>query len=39
VLIVLAYTAGYYLLNPSTPPPSGLRNTTLALVLFYFGSR
>jgi hypothetical protein len=39
VLIVLACTAGDYLLNPATPPPTGLRNTTLALVLFYFGSR
>jgi hypothetical protein len=39
VLLVLAYTAGVYLLDPATPPPTGLRNATLGLVLFYFGSR
>jgi hypothetical protein len=39
VLLVLAYTAGVYLLNPTSQPPTGLRNATLGLVLFYFGSR
>ncbi len=39
VLAVLTYTATDYLLNPGSPPPTWLRNTTLALVLFYFGSR
>ncbi len=39
VLLVLAYTAGVYLFNPSSQPPAGLRNATLGLVLFYFGSR
>jgi hypothetical protein len=39
VLLVLAYTAGVYLLNPISQPPTGLRNATLGLVLFYFGSR
>jgi hypothetical protein len=39
VIAVLAFTAGLYLFDPSTPPPTGLRNTTLGMVLFYFGSR
>ncbi|HEV2969822.1 MAG TPA: hypothetical protein VGY55_07520 [Pirellulales bacterium] len=39
VIAVLAYTASLYLFDPSTPPPTGLRNTTLGMVLFYFGSR
>jgi hypothetical protein len=39
VIAVLAYTAGDYLLNPGHPPSTGLRNTTLGMVLFYFGSR
>jgi len=39
VVLVLAYTAGMYLLNASSQPPTGLRNATLGLVLFYFGSR
>ena len=39
VLIVLAVTAGAYLLDQSGLIPVPLRNATLALVLFYFGSR
>ena len=39
VIAVLAYTAADYLLNPGHPPSTGLRNTTLGMVLFYFGSR
>jgi hypothetical protein len=39
VIGLLAYTAGDYLLNPGHPPSTALRNTTLGLVLFYFGSR
>jgi hypothetical protein len=39
VLLVLLYTAGAYLLDRSDLVPRQLRNTTLGLVLFYFGSR
>ena len=39
VIAVLAFTAALYLFNPGHPPPTGLRNTTLGMVLFYFGSR
>jgi hypothetical protein len=39
VLIVLAYTAAAYLLDRTDLVPHQLRNATLGLVLFYFGSR
>jgi hypothetical protein len=39
VLMVLLYTAGAYLLDWTDLVPHQLRDTTLALVLFYFGSR
>lgn len=39
VLGLLAYTAGADLLGQPNLVPRGLRNTSLALVLFYFGSR
>ena len=39
VLIVLACTATAYLLDRSDLVPHQLRNATLGLVLFYFGSR
>jgi hypothetical protein len=39
VLIVLLYTAGAYLLDRPELVPPQLRNITLGLVLFYFGSR
>jgi hypothetical protein len=38
VLLVLAGTAGLYFFDPNLVP-LWLRNTTLGLVLFYFGSR
>jgi hypothetical protein len=38
VLLVLAGTATLYFFDPHLVP-LGLRNTTLGLVLFYFGSR
>jgi Kef-type K+ transport system membrane component KefB len=39
VFIVLVSTATAYLLDRSDQVPHQLRNTTLGLVLFYFGSR
>jgi len=39
VLSVLLYTAGAYLLDRPDLVPRALRNTTLGMVLFYFGSR
>ena len=39
VLLVLAYTAGAYLLDRGELVPHIWRNITLGLVLFYFGSR
>jgi hypothetical protein len=39
VLLALFYTAGAYLLDRSDLVPHHLRNATLGLVLFYFGSR
>jgi len=39
VLGVLLYTATAYFLDRADLVPRELRNTTLALVLFYFGSR
>ena len=39
VLSVLAYTAGAYLADRPDLVPKALRNATLGLVLFYFGSR
>lgn len=39
VLVVLLYTAGAYLLDRPELVPHQLRNLTLGLVLFYFGSR
>jgi hypothetical protein len=39
VLIVLTYTASAYLLDRTDLVPPAVRNTTLGLVLFYFGSR
>ena len=39
VLLVLATTAGAYLLDQGTLVPPMWRNITLGLVLFYFGSR
>jgi len=39
VLLVLLFTAGAYLLDRADLVPRQLRNTTLGLVLFYFGSR
>jgi hypothetical protein len=39
VLVVLMYTAGAYLLRRPDLVPPQLRNATLGLVLFYFGSR
>lgn len=39
VLLVLLYTAGAYLANRPDLVPNPLRNITLGLVLFYFGSR
>jgi hypothetical protein len=39
VLAVMTYTAGAYLLDRSDLVPLQLRNATLGLVLFYFGSR
>ena len=39
VLVVLVLTAGAYLLGRSDLAPVYLRNATLGLVLFYFGSR
>lgn len=39
VLAVLMYTAGAYLLDRPDLVPPQLRNVTLGLVLFYFGSR
>ena len=39
VLFVLIYTAGAYLANRADLVPHSLRDITLGLVLFYFGSR
>ena len=39
VLIVLLFTAGAYLTGHAAMVPHALRNATLAMVLFYFGSR
>jgi len=39
VLLLLAYAAGATLLDRAEFVPAMLRNTTLGLVLFYFGSR
>jgi len=39
VLVVLLCTAGAYLLGHADLMPAWVRNATLALVLFYFGSR
>jgi len=39
VLLVLLFTAGAYLADRADIVPHLLRNATLALVLFYFGSR
>jgi hypothetical protein len=39
VLLVLACTAGAYLLDRADVVPTPLRDITLGLVLFYFGSR
>jgi hypothetical protein len=39
VLSVLLYTSGAYLLDRTDLAPEQLRNITLGLVLFYFGSR
>lgn len=39
VLVVLFYTAGAYLADRPDLVPHQLRNATLGLVLFYFGSR
>ena len=39
VLLVLLYTAGAYLFDRSDLVPRPMRNTTLGMVLFYFGSR
>ena len=39
VLVVLLYTAGAYLLDRADLVPYQLRDATLGLVLFYFGSR
>ena len=39
VLVVLLYTAGVYLFDRPDLVPHQLRNITLGLVLFYFGSR
>lgn len=39
VLLVLLYTAGAYLINRPDLVPRQMRNVTLGLVLFYFGSR
>lgn len=39
VLLVMAITAGAYLLDHGDVIPNVMRNVTLGLVLFYFGSR